>query len=83
MPMTPQELRQFAAVMRQGRAALHWSAEDLAKKAGVSSSRLLKNSFPPQFDSVPDSLGFRSVPGVDRASAAAKYSQNHLTTNFG
>jgi hypothetical protein len=32
-------------------------------------SRMLKNSFPPQFDSVPDSLGFRCVPGFDRAPA--------------
>jgi hypothetical protein len=28
-------------------------------------SRLLKNSFPPQFDSVPDSVGFRCVHGFD------------------
>jgi hypothetical protein len=27
--------------------------------------RLLKNSFPPQFDSVPDSVGFRCVHGFD------------------
>ena len=32
-----------------------------------SPSRLLKNSLPPQFDSVPDSLGFRCVPGFDHA----------------
>ena len=33
----------------------------------ASYSRLLKNSFLPQFDSVPDSLGFRCVPGFAHA----------------
>jgi hypothetical protein len=32
-------------------------------EAQETPSRVLKNSFPPQFDSVPDSLGFRCVHG--------------------
>jgi hypothetical protein len=33
----------------------------------LSPSRLLKNSFPPQFDSVLDSVGFCCVHGFDLA----------------
>ena len=33
--------------------------------SSLAPSRVLKNSFPPQFDSVPDSVGFRCVHGLE------------------
>jgi hypothetical protein len=36
-----------------------------ARITANGSSRVLKNSFPPQFDSVPDSVGFRCVHGLE------------------
>ena len=43
------------------------NADPRPRKCLVSTIRLLKNSFPPQFDSVPDSIGFLSVHGFNHA----------------
>jgi predicted transcriptional regulator len=35
MTYTPRQLRQLSVMLRQARAALQWSGQDLAEKAGV------------------------------------------------